>query len=205
MIQKSGKKLLLFLLSGMTLAGAKAQVQFGVKAGANFSTFTGDIQGAKTHVGFHGGILVKIPASQLFSIQPELVYSGQGAKGTATGTSDGGALTANYLNIPILLKYNNPSGFFLETGPQIGFLVSSSAKSGGVSVSAKQFFNSSDFSWAFGLGFLTTADVGFNFRYNLGLSNIWKGDLTQGGTVKNSVIQLGLFYLFSDTKYKKKK
>ncbi len=47
------KKLYLLLLTVFSLAAADAQVQFGVKAGANFSTFTGDnSDGAKTKVGF---------------------------------------------------------------------------------------------------------------------------------------------------------
>lgn len=188
------KKLYLLLLTVFSLAAASAQVQFGVKAGANFSTFTGDnTDDAKTKVGFNAGALVALPLFNEFSLQPEVVYSGQGFKVSGQGIS--GTFSANYLNVPVLFKYNNPTGFFLQTGPQIGFLMSAKAKSGGQTEDEKDLFNSTDFSWAFGLGYLVkSVNVGIDARYNLGLSNIAKDSGDE--KVKNSVFQVGLFYLF---------
>lgn len=188
------KKLYLLLLSGFFFAAATAQVQFGVKAGANFSTFTGDNSaGAKTKVGFNAGALVSLPLFNEFSLQPEVVFSGQGFKVDEQGST--GSLNANYINVPVLFKYNNPTGFFLETGPQIGFLMSAKIKAGGQTQDFKDQFNSTDFSWAFGLGYLIkSANVGIDARYNLGLSNIAKD--SGSDKVKNSVFQVGVFYLF---------
>ncbi|HVU84240.1 MAG TPA: porin family protein [Puia sp.] len=188
------KKLYLLLLTVFSLAAASAQVQFGVKAGANFSTFTGDnTDDAKTKVGFNAGALVALPLFNEFSLQPEVVYSGQGFKVSDQGIS--GTFNANYLNVPVLFKYNNPTGFFLQTGPQIGFLMSAKVKSGGQTEDEKDLFNSTDFSWAFGLGYLVkSVNVGIDARYNLGLSNIAKDSGDE--KVKNSVFQVGLFYLF---------
>jgi len=188
------KKLYLLLLTVFSLAAANAQVQFGVKAGANFSTFTGDnSEGVKTKVGFNGGAFVALPLFSSFSLQPEVVYSGQGFKVDEQGAS--GSLNANYLNIPVLFKYNNPSGFLAETGPQLGFLMSAKIKSGGQSEDYKDFLNSTDFSWAFGIGYLVkSVNIGIDARYNLGLSNIAKDSGDE--KVKNSVFQVGLFYVF---------
>ena len=188
------KKLYLLLLTVFSLAAANAQVQFGVKAGANFSTFTGEnTDDAKTKVGFNAGALVALPLFNEFTLQPEVVYSGQGFKVDDQGIS--GTFNANYLNVPVLFKYNNPTGFFLQTGPQIGFLMSAKVKSGGQTEDEKDLFNSTDFSWAFGLGYLVkSVNVGIDARYNLGLSNIAKDSGDE--KVKNSVFQVGLFYLF---------
>src|SRR6186713_85007 len=136
------KKIALVLVAGLSLASAKAQIQFGVKAGANFANVT-KVDGSKTLVSINGGVLANIPLAGALSLQPEVVYSGQGAKG------DGGKTTLNYINVPVLVKYSLPVGVFFQTGPQIGFLTSAKDKAdGGESVNVKDAFKSTDFSWA---------------------------------------------------------
>jgi hypothetical protein len=190
------KSLMIVFLAGVSCVSAQAQIQFGVKAGANFSTLTGSgASGASTKVGFQGGVLVGIPLADAFSLQPEVNYSAQGAKASVSGESF--TLTQNYLNVPVLLKYKHETGLFAETGPQIGFLMSAKASEGGNSVDVKSSYQSTDFSWAFGLGYqLKSINAGIDARYNLGLTN----DAASGGgsneTVKSSVFQVGVFYLF---------
>jgi hypothetical protein len=192
------KKLALVFLAGISFATTNAQFQFGVKAGANFSTFTGDADGLKTLVGFNGGVYAKLPVTHTVSIQPELVYSGQGAKEDISGTTI--SLHANYFNIPVLLKYQNFTGFFIETGPQLGFLMSAREKVGGNSADVKSAFNSSDFAWVFGVGYkIPTTHLAIDLRYNLGISNIAdNGNSGDNSKVHNGVFQIGLMYaLFS--------
>jgi len=166
---------------------ANAQVQFGLKAGANFATITSST-GGSTLVSFNAGALVKIPLAEALSLQPEAVYSGQGIKGT------GGKLALNYINIPVLITYTLPAGVFFQTGPQLGILLSAKAKGDdGTSEDEKDLFKSTDFSWAFGAGYLIpNVDLGFNVRYNLGVASLGK----EGGASKNGVFQVGIFYLF---------
>jgi hypothetical protein len=118
-----------------------------------------------------------------------------GANSNVAGTS----LTASYgyLNIPVLSKYRHSSGPFALTGPQVGFLLNASEKADGQpSVDTKMNTQSVDFSWSFGLGYeIQTIDLGIDARYNLGLTNLEKGQYTNG-TAKNRVFQFGLFYMF---------
>ena len=75
------KKLALVILAGISFATANAQFQFGAKGGFNFSTLSGsDIQDAKTLVNFNVGVFARLPLIDRLSLQPELVYSVQGAK-----------------------------------------------------------------------------------------------------------------------------
>lgn len=187
-------------LAGLSCLSCNAQVQFGVKAGANFSTLTGsDVSGAKTKVGFQGGVLVGVPLAGSFCLQPEVNYSMQGAKASTSGADF--SLSQNYLNVPVLFKYKHESGFFAETGPQIGFLMSAKLSGGGNSVDVKSDCKSTDFSWAFGLGYLVkSVNAGIDARYNLGLTNNETSGSNSNGTVKNSVIQVGIFYLFGSSK-----
>ncbi|MBN9383971.1 MAG: PorT family protein [Chitinophagaceae bacterium] len=166
-----------------------AQVQFGLKGGANFANVTNS-SGGKTMVNFNGGALVKIPLADALSLQPEAVYSRQGIK------ADDGKLALDYINIPVLLTYTLPVGVFFQTGPQLGILLSAKAMpDSGSTQDLKSYFKSTDFAWAFGAGYLIpNVNFGFNVRYNLGISNLGK----YGGTSKNSVFQVGVFYLFSE-------
>ena len=172
----------------VSFLGTNAQVQFGLKAGANFATITSST-GGSTLIDFNAGMLVKIPLADALSLQPEAVYSRQGIK------ADSGKIRLDYFNIPALFTYTLPTGLFFQTGPQFGILLSAKAvANGGESVNLKEFFKSTDFSWAFGTGYLIpNVNFGFNVRYNLGLSSLGK----YGGASKNSVFQAGVFYLFS--------
>ena len=194
------KKLALVLFVGLSFTtAANAQLAFGVKAGANFSSISGsDAQGAKTLVGFNGGAYLGLGLGHGLSLQPELVYSLQGYKAD-DGNGGTATQTENYLNIPVLLKYRFPMGLFIETGPQLGFLMSAKGKEGGVSVSDKDFFKSTDVSWALGAGFhIPTTKLAVDARYNFGLTSIAADQSGQSFTVKNGVFQIGLMYtLFS--------
>jgi hypothetical protein len=75
--------------------------------------------------------------------------------------------------------------------------LSAKVKSGGTTTDVKSSYQSTDFSWAFGLGYLiSSVNVGIDARYNPGLTNLEKTGTGGTGTVKNSVIQIGVFYLF---------
>jgi hypothetical protein len=190
------KKLTLVLLAGISFAtAANAQsLQFGIKAGANFANVNGDgLQGTSTSslVGFNGGVFLGLGFTDNLSLQPELVYSGQGFKESESGET--GTQTENYINIPVLLKYKLPVGLYFETGPQIGFLMSAKAKASGFSVDDKASFKSTDFSWAIGAGFqIPSTQLGIDVRYNIGLANIANDN--GSGSVKNGVLQVGLTY-----------
>lgn len=190
------KKLAVVFFAGISFATAHAQVQFGVKAGANFATQTGsDANGSKTLVNINAGAFLRLPIAPHVGIQPELLYSGQGAGYDNNGTTY--HYHVNYMNIPVLLKYSFPGGPYVETGPQLGFLLSAHISNNGNSVNSKNFYNTTDFAWAFGVGYkIPMSPVGIDLRYNLGLANIEDHNSTGGtGTVRNSVVQLGLTYV----------
>lgn len=190
------RKFVLLLIAGLSFATTQAQIGFGLKAGANFSTITGsDASGASTLVGFNGGVLLRLNLGSSWGIQPEALYSGQGAKyssSTASGTEHNA-----YINIPVLLTYRLPFGLALQAGPQFGLLMSAKADAGGVTVDNKSLYKSSDISLAMGAAFTTPFKLGFDARYNLGLANVENAPSSGGGTLKNGVFQLGVFYMLA--------
>ena len=190
------KKALVLILSIGFTSAVSAQLQFGVKGGYNNTNFnyTGpDGNTLASRSDFNAGIFAFIPLYNQFYLQPELQYSGQGCgySGTIPETN-----YHNYLNVPVLLKYQHNSGLFAETGPQIGFLLSAKSETTTGSYNIKNGIEPIDFSWDFGFGYkIPIVNLGMDLRYNLGLTKIFKSPYYPG-IAKNSVFQIDLFYQF---------
>ena len=195
------KKITLLLVTvfsiGFVNAQNKEDMSFGVKGGLNISSITNtdkDGVNSKSLIGFHVGFFSEFMISDKFAIQPELLYSAQGVKLEDGG--DRGDLKLDYINIPVMAKYYVANTFSLEFGPQIGFLVSAKAKSGGVTEDIKNRVKSTDVSLGFGGTYYFAEKFMFGARYNLGLTRIQK-DLSPGESEsKNSVFQISLGYKF---------
>lgn len=167
---------------------------FGIKAGVNASSIkitNGEDYDSKA--GAHVGVLAHIHCSRNFAVQPEIVYSAQGGK-------DGDfKFRMNYINVPVLAQYMFDNGFRLQTGPQLGFLTSAKTKLGDVEIDVKDDVKSTDFSWAFGAGYLFPQGIGIDARYNLGINNVSENPDFES---MNRVFQVGLFYHFSTRKHR---
>jgi Outer membrane protein beta-barrel domain len=159
---------------------------FGIKGGVNIANYSPEAGSVDSRVGFHVGALAHIHVAPDVALQPEVVYSSQGAK--FINSTD----KLDYINIPVLLQYMFGEGFRLETGPQLGINVGSTNVSTNGNEARLNDVKSTDFVWAFGLGYLTRSGFGVDARYNLGLSNIAIPDYG----IKNRVWQFGVFYQF---------
>lgn len=198
------KKIKMLLLSFTVLIAAKSfaqneevrSVRFGVKAGINIASLTIKPEDAETStgslIGVTGGFFATIPGGAGFSVQPELNYSGMGAKEKITN----GKLLLNYLSVPVLAKYSLESaGFAAYLGPQFSYLLSAKAKAEGTSVDAKDQVKSTDVSGVIGVEYFLPVGVGLSARYQLGLTNIAK-DTEDGTSVKNKAVTFTIGYRF---------
>ncbi len=186
-----------FLAFGFANAQDKKEMSFGVKGGLNVSTITNvnDVGvSSSALIGFHIGAFGEFMILDKFAIQPELLYSAQGVSLDFDG--DKGDVKLDYVNIPVMAKYYATNSFSLELGPQIGFLVSAKAKSGGETVDVKDSMKSTDFGLNLGMGYDITENMVLGLRYNFGLSQLQK-DLAIGESAsKNSVFQFSFGYKF---------
>jgi hypothetical protein len=152
------------------------QVNLGIKGGLNMYNIHNDDNTSYDQItGYNFGLLGHIHINSQWAVQPELVYSLQGAKNQKLG----------YINVPVLLQYMFDNGFRIQAGPQVGFLVSADNKDD---------YNSIDFALSVGVSYVVpSTGFGIDLRYNHGLS-----DITKSSDVKstNRGIQLGLFYIF---------
>ncbi|QBJ85323.1 PorT family protein [Chryseobacterium gleum] len=173
-------------------AASTSPVRFGLKAGLNISTLTENDFNSKA--GFYGGVFANIPVAQDFSFQPEVLYSGMGAK--IKGANDL-KVNLDYISVPLMLQYNALPNLYLEAGPQFSFLINSKLKSGSNSADAKDLFKGFDFGIGLGAGYYFTQNVGVTARYVAGLTDVAKNrpDLSED-KAKNGVFQFGLAYKF---------
>jgi len=199
------KKILLVSLV-MLIVVSVAFSQFGIKGGINLGTVGGDDKSIstsmgkldpKTNVGFVGGISYRIGLIMGLSIQPEVLYAQKGAIYEASASvgnyfmNDKATFTNNYIDIPILAKYNLPIPLlspYIEGGVEYGLLLSAKEKeemttnapgqtSGSTETDTKDQFAKSDFSIVIGIGVeFLMLDV--NARYVIGLAKLGKDDPT---------------------------
>ncbi|MCS3869841.1 hypothetical protein J3D55_002757 [Chryseobacterium ginsenosidimutans] len=128
------KKLMLGLAiasSSLAFAQEKAKastspVRFGIKAGLNVSSINSD--DAKAKAGIYGGFFANIPVASSFSVQPELLYNGVGAKNEDFSDV---RLNLDYISVPVMLQYNILPELYLEAGPQFSFAISRKIKGDG--------------------------------------------------------------------------
>ena len=177
------KKIVCVLLLIFGLSTSTAQMfKFGLKAGANFSTLEGSDIESSTYTNIHFGGVVEVKLFENLSIQPELLYSSQGAKIDQAGFED---INFNYVTVPVLAKfYLTSKKLSLEAGPQFSFLVDQNLED---QFEAETF----DFGAAVGLGYNVTEHFFVQARYVMGLT-----EANKDAEVTNRVIQLSVGYMF---------
>ena len=210
------------LFSAIVLATTYVNAQdvtFGAKLGLNVSSITGDVTDSKSLIGAQFGGFAEIKISDKFAVQPELLFSMQGAKSEYSDSdidysySEESKTKLNYLNVPILAKYYVAEKFALLAGPQFGILMSAKEEyefsenldgvtdSGSESIDAKEFYKSLALSFNLGASYSITENFFVDARYNLGLSSIVKdfkdefGDSTSF-KINNNVFQFSIGYRF---------
>ena len=186
------KKLILSAAAVLVFGFTNAQdMKFGVKGGLNFANVSGE-GNFKNKIGFNVGAFAEIGVSDSFAVQPELLFSTQGAN-----ASEGdGSFNLNYINIPVMAKFKVAEGFSLQAGPQFGLLMTATAKGGGESLDIKEGFKTLDLGLNFGAGYDINENIMVDLRYNLGLGGLVK-DLPSGATDSNNrVIALSIGYKF---------
>src|SRR5690606_24195884 len=130
-IKEMKKSILLVAIAlfGFTSMNAQEFVMFGAKGGVNFSTLSGGDNNAwndpSGRTSFHLGLVEEIPMSERFSIQPEVLYSGQGYDIASRNNDHDIEFQLDYINVPVIAKVYVFEGLALEAGPQVGFLVKS--------------------------------------------------------------------------------
>ncbi|WP_159802270.1 porin family protein [Flavobacterium sp. MK4S-17] len=181
-----------FFVAMVMFAGAyTAQAQgidFGIKAGANFAKFNGDLD-SDGITSFHAGAVLELNIVPNFSVQAEGLFSSMGGKATLEAEGVEGVaedINLDYISVPVLAKfYVLPETLSLMAGPQFSFLVNDADD-----LDAESF----DLALSGGAEVKIIGGLFAQARYNIGLTNVVDSELT--GDAKNAVFQLSVGYMF---------
>ncbi|WP_194850780.1 porin family protein [Nonlabens antarcticus] len=199
------KKLLVFAVVALGSIGfAQAQeIDFGVQAGVNFANLQGDdVDDVDSRTGINVGLTGEYAFSPNFGLMVGAIYSQQGAEGEAAGIKQ--TLKLDYINVPVLAKfYLGGSGFSIDAGPQVGFVVNDESKfeGGGVTVTEDFDAETIDLSVGGGLSYkfkegTTLEGLSASARYMVGLTNIYEDNDTFSDDITNQVFSINLGYKF---------
>ena len=215
------KKLSLIVAAVLLATGLSfAQVHVGGRVAGTMSTLKGDnTDDVPWGVGFNAGVAAKYNVNEMFAVVPEVGIDFRRI------SDDDGTLSFWVLNIPVLARISPVAGLYVEAGPTIGFILSDDADSdegdaevdmGGYDFSMSDFdmdmdasagpmigneTNTLEFGLAFGLGYSVLPNLDVNFRFAMGLTNLYD-DIDMGPLgsvevdVQNMQVSIGATYWF---------
>ncbi len=135
------------LLTGISWAEAQVKPEFGIRAGANFANWRGELYDgfstllegtnaveAEGRTGFHAGFYMVQPLSERWSVEPGIYYSTKGVRvsqrllddtmvGSLLNVKASVANVSHYLDMPVYFRYNITDGFHIYGGPQVSYLM----------------------------------------------------------------------------------
>ena len=190
------KILITVVFAALAIAGANAQVKFGVRAGLNLADVASKTDGVKDETkirpSFYVGGLAEFAFNDVVLMEAGLTYSNQGYK---TKIGDGKVID-HTLNLPIWFKYDF-EGFRPKAGLYAGYILSQQLKGNGNSKTVdSDSYNHFDYGIGLGAEYnLPNNGLFFEASYNWGLANLEKNGDSKN-YAKNRVIQVGVGYKF---------
>ena len=205
------KKVFVLIAAAIVCMSANAQFQIGGKVGFDMTNYWGaDVEhGMKP--GYQFGAIMQYKFNDRFAIAPEVVFASQGGKSKALAIEvdddfdfDGVTIadvkyTANYINVPLMLKFYATPVFSIDFGPQVGFNVFNKAKVKGAkkTVDVKDLTQAVDFGLGLGGTFNLTDNAFVQARYTMGLTKVYKDNEVLGkNNATNGNVQIAFGMMF---------
>jgi len=165
-----------------------SQIEFGVKAGQNFSIVNLKVNNSEIQTlfdenrekrsfspDFHVGLFASKNISKKLSILSEVIYSREGYQFGETPFIGPGRVRLNYIDVPILLEYRPYTKLKLVVGPEIGYLMTAKLKSTSSTDDVLYFFsNRVLFGGILGVNFPISNRIEIEARYIHGLRSVRK-------------------------------
>lgn len=187
------KFILLFVIFSSFIGSGQVELKPGIKAGLNLANFTHTNYDAKTD--FYAGIKLGVKFTERYTLQPEIVYSRQGARPQFdAGTNSD--IQIDYLSIGITNKFLlfEEVNLHLVIGPFFDFKINDNIDDYS---SLFEFLDYFDIGFFTGVDYEFSSGFGLEIRYKLGFNEISGVDINSNNTHYNKVFQLGLSYNFN--------
>lgn len=165
--------LIVFSLAFLSL-GIQAQVfDAGLFAGFLATQVNGDAVSGFDKAGLAGGGFVKAQLSDRIALRLEIGYAGKGSRKPAYPDANDFSTwgyTFHYMDVPVMLEYDLPTGAFFYSGPYTGVLISGSQYQDGVEYEiANPPMKSYDLGFTTGAGYELESGLFGMVRYSMSL------------------------------------
>lgn len=193
--------ILLISIYTLTTYAQKENIEFGAKAGINYTNLISNyplITDFKPNIGFYAGVFFTYNINQKIAIRPELLYT---LRKTKINIDDQHIISSipqdpvytpttqnnikdNILLLPILVEYHLGNKIALEAGPQIGYALSTKTE---MEDSSWYYNHSEKFEMGLSAGLLYafTTKIAAELKYTYG---------TERSELNSSSFQLGVNY-----------
>jgi len=214
-MQKRLTALALILFFNLSVIyGQDKPINFGIKTGMNIGKFTPNKNSIdyKYKFGFYAGGFMNISLKEKLEFQPELLFALQGSRVLVKGLnipnfdfngnpiSNSNTYDFEYeineltISIPLIVKVFLSNQLYLESGPQIGFIIERSLNSSQQildgeddSFIIRESDDSFDFGVSLGLGYKVSERVNLNSR-------LYSGLIKRDDKIKSFVMNIGIEY-----------
>ncbi len=147
------------------------QVNYGIKFGMNYSKVTVDHNFPEIEVanyngnklGFHIGVMLKIPVNKKLSFSTEILYSDKGSSNDLGSDTSYYEFNLYYINMPIIANYNIYKSLYIQLGIEPGYLSSINDDDYYQKI-AKSYYNSFDLGALIGIEYYIKK-IGIGLRY----------------------------------------
>jgi hypothetical protein len=177
--------------------------RLGIKGGFNVTRLLdNDAESSVMKPGINGGVFMRIAINDLFSFQPELIYTMKGGKLEYNNFVNGTAqLSMNYLEVPLIAVLNITKNINIQGGIYLASLSDVRVRNKGDIGSYnfeeelnKDDFKSFDYGLACGIG-VDVDKLSFGIRYDYGIRSIGDKKTFGGQTyrfpdARNSAFQI---------------
>lgn len=199
---------LAFSFCGVFTSQVSAQsARMGVKGGLNLSNlYIDDVNDENARIGFNIGLYGQLLSSDVFALQPELLFSTKGSENEFGGVIDQTIkFNLNYLDLPVLAVFKLGESAEIHAGGYVSYLLGANVSySGDISNGNDELdrdnFKSYDYGLVGGFG-LNFGAIQIGARYNYGLVKLAKSNSAELilGDAKNSCAQVYLALNFNHT------
>ena len=196
------KKFAILLFCGFLAISSNAQnFGGGIIAGISTSQVSGDQLGGFNKAGFLVGAFTNKSISPLLSLQMEMTYIQKGSDNPKMNENSISDISLSYVEIPLLLKYQQSNTIAIEGGIETAFLISSSDNDiyGKISATNTREFNTTDIGIFIGLDYSISPRLRLNSRISNSILPIRAH--ASGATFQlnkgqyNSVLSFALHYI----------
>lgn len=191
------RKVYLFLSMILLGTALQAQTYFGVHGGLHLNYLKStDIPAGLTNNLYSNalfGAFVQMQAGKKLAIQPELNFY----RNKTERTTGNDKLQMNYVQVPVLFKYQSQSGLNLLAGPYVAFLSKAENENfNGTVTDIKSSVANNDFGLLGGLEYQFKSGLVLGGRYVHGISEVLKVNSQTNYDSHHRAVQFTVGYMF---------